>query len=64
MWKKESIRYETVTISKYDANKKLIYGKEYFDAGLVVVCSDGNPYTFDRIDSAKCFSRKHNNICE
>ena len=42
---KESIRYGTVTISKYDANKKLIYGKEYLDAGLVVVCSDGNPYT-------------------
>ncbi len=42
--KKEKILYGNVTISQKDNSKKIIYGKEIFDYGTVVVINDGNPY--------------------
>lgn len=41
---KENIMYGSTITSKYDETQKLLYGKEYLDAGIVIICSDGNPY--------------------
>ena len=41
---KETSKYGTVTISRKDTEKSLIYGKELLDIGNVIVINDGNPY--------------------
>lgn len=41
---KETSKYGTVTISRKDTEKGIIYGKELLDIGNVIVINDGNPY--------------------
>lgn len=41
---KENLLYGDVTLSVKDKGKKIIYGKEIFDIGNVLVLTDGNPY--------------------
>lgn len=42
---KENYSYGDVIISKRDEEKKLVYGKEISNTGLVCTIFDGNPYT-------------------
>ena len=41
---KEQIFYRQVILSQKDEDKKIIYGKEIFDQGNVIVINDGNTY--------------------
>ena len=41
---KEDIIYGKVIKEEYDDTKKIMYGKEIFDIGNVVIINDGNPY--------------------
>lgn len=41
---KEDAIYGKVTLSQKDDNKKIIYGKQLMDYGIVLVINDGNPY--------------------
>ena len=42
---KENYSYGDIIISKRDEEKRLIYGKEISNTGLVCTIFDGNPYT-------------------
>ena len=41
---KENLFYGDVIVSQKDDEKRLIYGSEIMDKGIVVVINDGNPY--------------------